>query len=87
IGPWGEIRAIYTDSAFESRFIKGQHRTLHIGVDLVMPAGTPLYAPIAGTVRSVEVEPGPLGYGGLVMLEHTPPGCPPFLTLWGHMAH
>lgn len=87
IGPWGEVRAVYTDSAFESRFIKGQHRTLHVGVDLLMPAGTPLYAPIAGTVRSVEVEPGPLGYGGLVMLEHTPPGCPPFLTLWGHMAH
>lgn len=87
IGPWGEVRAVYTDSAFESRFIKGQHRTLHVGVDLLMPAGTPLYAPIAGTVRSVEVEPDPLGYGGLVMLEHTPPGCPPFLTLWGHMAH
>ncbi|HDS1706408.1 aminotransferase class III-fold pyridoxal phosphate-dependent enzyme [Pseudomonas putida] len=87
IGPWGEVRAVYTDSAFESRFIKGQHRTLHVGVDLLMPAGTPLYAPIAGTVRSVEVEPDPLGYGGLVMLKHTPPGCPPFLTLWGHMAH
>ncbi|MCX2887679.1 aminotransferase class III-fold pyridoxal phosphate-dependent enzyme [Pseudomonas sp. DCB_BI] len=87
IGPWGELRAIYTDSAFESRFIKGQHRTLHLGVDLVMPAGTPLYAPVAGTVKSVEVEADPLGYGGLVMIEHTPPGCPPFLTLWGHMAH
>ncbi|NON23488.1 peptidoglycan DD-metalloendopeptidase family protein, partial [Klebsiella pneumoniae] len=46
-----------------------------------------LYAPVSGTVKSVEVEPDPLGYGGLVMIEHSPPGCPPFLTLWGHMAH
>ncbi|OBZ23854.1 hypothetical protein BS643_06750 [Pseudomonas protegens] len=87
IGPWGEERTIYTDAAFESRFIAGQRRIIHLGVDLIMPAGTPLYTPLAGVVRSVEVEREPLGYGGLIMLEHSPEGCPPFLTLWGHMAH
>lgn len=87
IGPWGEERTIYTDVAFVSRFIEGQRRIIHLGVDLIMPAGTPLYTPVAGVVRSVEVESEPLGYGGLIMLEHTPQGCPPFLTLWGHLAH
>ena len=87
IGPWGEARTIYTDTAFESRFIEGQRRIIHVGVDLLMPAGTPLYTPVAGVVRSVEVEGDPLGYGGLIMLEHSPEACPPFLTLWGHMAH
>ena len=87
IGPWGEARTIYTDTAFESRFIEGQRRIIHVGVDLIMPAGTPLYTPVAGVVQSVEVEREPLGYGGVIMLKHSPEGCPPFLTLWGHMAH
>ncbi len=49
--------------------------------------GHRLYTPLAATVRSVEIEEDPLGYGCLVALEHAPPGCPPFVTLWGHMAH
>ncbi len=87
VGSWGEKRTVYTDKAFVSRFIEGQRRIHHLGVDLFMPAGTPLYAPVAGTVRSVEIEHEPLGYGGLISLEHAPEGCPPFVTLWGHMAH
>lgn len=87
IGSWGEKRTVYTDKAFESRFINGQRRIHHLGVDLFMPAGTPLYTPLAATVISVEIEHEPLGYGGLVKLEHRPEGCPPFVTLWGHMAH
>lgn len=87
IGSWGEKRIVYTDKAFESRFIDGQRRIHHLGVDLFMPAGTPLYTPLAATVISVEIEHEPLGYGGLVKLEHSPEGCPPFVTLWGHMAH
>lgn len=87
IGSWGEKRTVYTDTAFESRFIDGQRRIHHLGVDLFMPAGTPLFTPLAAIVKSVEVEREPLGYGGVVTLEHQPEGCPPFLTLWGHMAH
>lgn len=87
IGSWGEKRTVYTDKAFESRFVDGQRRIHHLGVDLFMPAGTPLYTPLEATVVSVEIEHEPLGYGGLVKLEHHPENCPPFVTLWGHMAH
>ncbi|GLU29987.1 hypothetical protein Brsp01_52200 [Brucella sp. NBRC 12950] len=87
IGSWGEKRTVYTDKAFESRFIEGKRRVHHLGVDLFMPAGTPLYTPLAATVVSVEIEHEPLGYGGLVKLKHAPEDCPPFVTLWGHMAH
>lgn len=87
IGSWGEKRTVYTDTAFESRFIDGERRIHHLGVDLFMPAGTPLYTPLDAVVKSVEVEREPLGYGGLVTLLHSPAGCPPFVTLWGHMAH
>jgi 4-aminobutyrate aminotransferase-like enzyme/Ser/Thr protein kinase RdoA (MazF antagonist) len=87
IGPWGEKRTVYTDKAFESRFIESERRIHHLGVDLFMAAGTSLYTPLDATVVSVEVEHEPLGYGGLIKLLHHPEGCPPFVTLWGHMAH
>ncbi|RVA19488.1 hypothetical protein EN935_34640, partial [Mesorhizobium sp. M7D.F.Ca.US.004.03.1.1] len=87
IGPWGEARTVYTSDIFHSRFVEGARRANHLGLDLFMPAGTRLYTPLAAIVRSVEIEEDPLGYGCLVALEHAPPGCPPFITLWGHMAH
>ncbi|WP_269932067.1 aminotransferase class III-fold pyridoxal phosphate-dependent enzyme [Aminobacter sp. HY435] len=87
IGPWGEKRTIYTSDIFWSRFVEGARRIHHLGLDLFMPAGTRVYTPLAATVKSVEIEEDPLGYGCLVALEHAPEGCPPFVTLWGHMAH
>ncbi|QND50482.1 aminotransferase class III-fold pyridoxal phosphate-dependent enzyme (plasmid) [Phyllobacterium sp. 628] len=87
IGPWGEERSVYTGAMFESRFVKGERRTRHLGLDLFLPAGTKLFTPIAATVKEVVIEDDPLGYGCLIKLEHRPEGCPPFVTLWGHMAH
>ncbi|MRG58194.1 aminotransferase class III-fold pyridoxal phosphate-dependent enzyme [Phyllobacterium sp. SYP-B3895] len=87
IGPWGEERSVYTGTMFESRFIAGTRRTRHLGLDLFMPAGTKLYTPIDAVVSEVMIEEDPLGYGCLVKLEHRPEGCPPFATLWGHLAH
>lgn len=87
IGPWGEARTVYSGDMFRSRLIEGERRDRHLGLDLFMPAGTKLYTPLAATVKSVEVEEDRLGYGGLVALLHEPEGCPPFVTLWGHLAH
>ena len=87
IGPWGEERSVYAGPMFESRFINGTRRTRHLGLDLFMPAGTKLFAPIAAIVKEVVIEEDPLGYGCLIKLEHHPEGCPPFATLWGHLAH
>ena len=87
IGPWGEARTVYTSDIFWSRFVEGARRVHHLGLDLFLPAGTKVYTPLAATVKSVEIEEDPLGYGCLIALEHAPEGCPPFVTLWGHMAH
>ncbi len=87
LGAWGEKRTVYTSAAFESRFISGKRRMHHLGIDLFMPAGTAVHTPLAATVRSVQIEPDPLDYGGLITLLHEPKGCPPFVTLWGHMSH
>jgi 4-aminobutyrate aminotransferase-like enzyme/Ser/Thr protein kinase RdoA (MazF antagonist) len=87
IGPWGEERTVYAGEMFVSRLIEETRRTRHLGLDFFMPAGTKVFTPLAATVVSVEIEPDPLGYGCLIALRHTPEGCPPFVTLWGHMAH
>lgn len=87
IGPWGEVRTVYASDMFQSRFVEQERRVHHLGLDLFMPAGTKVRTPLAATVKSVEIEEDPLGYGGLVALEHAPEGCPAFVTLWGHLAH
>jgi 4-aminobutyrate aminotransferase-like enzyme/Ser/Thr protein kinase RdoA (MazF antagonist) len=87
VGPWGEARTVYTSDIFWSRFVEGARRVHHLGLDLFMPSGTRVFTPLAATVKSVEIEEDPLGYGCLVALLHKPEGCPPFVTLWGHMAH
>lgn len=87
IGPWGEARTVYSGEMFVSRLIEDTRRTRHLGLDLFMAAGTKVYTPIAATVVSVEIEKDPLGYGCLIALRHEPEGCPPFVSLWGHLAH
>ncbi|WP_457587344.1 aminotransferase class III-fold pyridoxal phosphate-dependent enzyme [Ensifer canadensis] len=87
IGPWGEARTVYAGEMFVSRMIENTRRTCHLGLDLFMAAGTRVFTPIAATVVSVEIEKDPLGYGCLIALRHEPEGCPPFVSLWGHMAH
>ncbi len=87
IGPFGEKRTVYQGEMFVSRFREETRRVMHLGLDLFMAAGTPLHTPIDATVRSVEIEPDPLGYGCLISLEHRPDDGPAFVSLWGHMAH
>jgi len=87
IGPFAEERTVYAGEMFVSRFIEGARRTRHLGFDLFQAAGTKVFTPLAATVVSVEVEKDPLGYGCLIALRHEPEGCPPYISLWGHLAH
>lgn len=87
VGPWGEARTVYSGEMFVSRLVDAARRTRHLGLDLFMAAGTRLHTPLAATVVSAEIEKDLLGYGCLVALRHEPEDCPPFLTLWGHLAH
>lgn len=45
-------------------------RVYHAGLDITSPAGTPLYAPIEGTVYQTGVDEGQGNYGGYVVLKH-----------------
>lgn len=59
-------------------------RTVHLGVDLFVEPGTPVRAPLAGTVHSVADHDGRLDYGPTLILEHDAGGTP-FFTLYGHL--
>ncbi len=50
-----------------------EHRTLHLGMELFVPAESPVMAPLAGVVHSVEA--------GCVMLQHTADDGRP-MTFW-----
>jgi len=84
-GRWNEPRLAYTGDAYAT--LSGERRTIHIGVDLFRPAGAPVHAPLDGVVHSWCVHDAQYDYGGCVILEHTPHGCQPFWTLYGHLSH
>jgi 4-aminobutyrate aminotransferase-like enzyme/Ser/Thr protein kinase RdoA (MazF antagonist) len=87
IGRYGEARMLYAGTQFADA--SGDpllRRTVHLGVDLFGPAGTPVLAPLDGVVHSFAVNAEPYDYGPTIVLEHRPGGAPPFWTLYGHLS-
>ncbi len=87
VGSYGEPRAVYTAPAFRL----GTHpiadrRSVHLGVDVFLPAGSPVHAPCDGVVETVEFREARLDYGGMVVLRHETPDGVPFWTLYGHLS-
>ncbi len=87
IGRYDEARRLYTAHQFRVGTDDGDEwRTVHIGVDLFAPAGTPVLAPLDGVVHSVRDNAGRLDYGPTVILRHDPPDAgAAFFTLYGHL--
>lgn len=86
IGAYGEDRSCYTSANFVDT-ASGEPRSVHMGLDLFVPAGTPLYAPLGGKVFSVHDNAGALDYGPTIILEHKVPDRDvTFYTLYGHLA-
>jgi 4-aminobutyrate aminotransferase-like enzyme/Ser/Thr protein kinase RdoA (MazF antagonist) len=88
IGCYDEVRGVYTSPAFSKPGNDGPaSRTVHLGLDLFVPAGTPVVAPLDGVVHSLADNATPLDYGPTVVLEHEAgPAGPRFHTLYGHLA-
>ena len=88
IGGYGEARPFYSTAAYA---VQGDHgprwRTVHLGTDLWMAAGTPVYAPLAGRVHSLKDNAGERNYGPTIILEHKPEPGLHFYTLYGHLSH
>lgn len=84
IGKYNEDRTIYRKS--EHFTPQGQEpRSIHLGTDLWLPAGTPISAPLAGKVHSFQVNDNYGDYGPTIILEHELENTE-FFTLYGHLS-
>lgn len=83
-GGYGEDRGLYR----MSRHFDGggeEARTLHLGIDLWLAAGTAVHCVLAGRVHSLRDNAVFGDYGPTVILEHEVEG-QRFQTLYGHLA-
>ena len=71
IGRYAEYRLLYDSALFSD--VAGHRRTLHLGIDLFLAAGSRVYAPLDGIVHALADHPAPLDYGGTLILEHRVP--------------
>jgi Ser/Thr protein kinase RdoA (MazF antagonist) len=84
IGRYREDRSVYTTDAYATP--TGERRTVHLGVDLFVPAGRPLHAPVDGVVEACGDNAAPLDYGPVIVLRHDLPDGARFFTLYGHLS-
>jgi len=85
IGRYNEARLLYTSDVFKSN--DGERRTIHIGIDLFMKAGSPVFAPLDGTIHSFANNAAPLDYGPAIIIQHeADEGRVKFFTLYGHLS-
>ncbi len=88
IGRYAEPRLIYTAPAFVTETATGRdRRTVHLGLDVFVPAGSVVCAPYDGVILDMAIRPDELDYGGVVVLEHRTTDGTAFYTLYGHLAH
>ncbi|HEY5564586.1 MAG TPA: aminotransferase class III-fold pyridoxal phosphate-dependent enzyme [Rhodothermia bacterium] len=86
IGRYDEVRLVYSSALFEAPSLDGPvQRTVHIGVDVFLPAGEEVSAPIDGVIYGFDDNAEHLSYGPTIILRHEPSDCPAFYTLYGHL--
>jgi len=87
IGRYNEPRLLYVTPGFSGGARSTDpHRTIHIGLDLFAPPGTPVYAPLDGIVHAFADIALPLDYGPVIILRHTTADGVEFFTLYGHLS-
>jgi murein DD-endopeptidase MepM/ murein hydrolase activator NlpD len=82
IGGYLENRTIYRRSPHFDDTTEA--RSLHLGVDVWVPAGTPVATPLAGVVHSVADNNNFGDYGPTIIIQHELEGTP-FFSLYGHL--
>jgi len=85
LGRYGELRTVYETEAFATP--SGERRTLHLGIDVFVPAGRSVYSPLDGVIHSCDVRDQPGDYGGVAIIEYRTPHDVSFWLLVGHLAH
>ena len=88
-GGYGEVRDFYRWESygdFPEDGLTRRVRDMHLGTDFWTTAGTPVYAPLDGTVFSVSKASPFRGYGPSVVLFHRPRPGFHFYTSYGHLS-
>lgn len=86
VGRYDEPRLIYSAPEFATgESITSERRTVHLGLDLFVEAGEPIFAPLAGWVHAVAHNPLHLDYGHVLILRHETPNGDDFYTMYGHL--
>ncbi len=86
-GGYLEPRAVYISSDYDKIGNSGREsRTVHLGVDFWLPAGTPVHAMFDAEVIAAVNDAGIKEYGGLIILRHTLQNLE-FYSLYGHLSH
>jgi murein DD-endopeptidase MepM/ murein hydrolase activator NlpD len=83
-GGYNEDRTGYTSSLFAPG--GEEPRTVHIGLDVFAPAGTEVFAPLAGHIHSFADNARFEDYGPTIILTHEPEPGVIFHTLYGHLS-
>lgn len=87
VGRYDEARYFYTTPAFTTGDkATDEYRTVHLGIDLFAPAGTPVFAPLEGRVHAFADNNAPQDYGPVIVLVHKSKEHPIFYTLYGHLS-
>ncbi|HET8727652.1 MAG TPA: aminotransferase class III-fold pyridoxal phosphate-dependent enzyme, partial [Alphaproteobacteria bacterium] len=85
IGRYREPRSVYRTDMFRTADPE-ERRTVHMGIDVFMPADEPILAPLDGRVHLVTENAREGDYGPLVILEHETGDGDVFYTLYGHLS-
>ncbi len=87
VGRYNEARLVYTAGHFEVQTDQmPETRTVHLGIDLYLPAASRIYAPLDGKVHSFDNNRTPLDYGPTIIIEHQTGDGDTFYTLYGHLS-
>ena len=62
-----------------------EKRFIHLGLDIIVPLGTPLHAPLHGNVVESGYEGGEGNYGSFVLLRHDSQFFESFYSFYGHL--
>ncbi|PWB72421.1 MAG: peptidase M23 [Holophagae bacterium] len=83
IGRWDEDRVQYRHSPLFDDAV--ERRSVHLGIDLFVVAGTPVHAPLPARLHSFADNDRLGDYGPTIILEHQLDGVH-FFTLYGHLS-
>ena len=80
IGRYSEDRIIYQHSSLFSTA-----RTIHLGIDIILPAGTKVFSPLDGIIHSFQNNNAHGDYGQTIVIQHELDEVT-FYILYGHLS-